>query len=102
MSLEQVNGFYDFLMSDQVIYDQYYNQCCIRGFFGICDWDKTKIVNFASNFGYSFTENELEAVLFGNDTLNPEYGINSLESQQLSSGDRKLSKSSRFASSRNY
>ncbi|MEC4812952.1 MAG: Nif11-like leader peptide family natural product precursor [Scytonema sp. PMC 1069.18] len=93
MSIEQVNAFYDFLMSEQAIYEQYYNQCCIRGFFGICDWDKAKIVNFANNFGYSFNENELEAVLFGSDTLAHEYTINSSESQQLSDGDRNLSKS---------
>lgn len=84
MSLEQVNTFYDVLMSNQVIYEQYYNQCCVRGLFGIWDWDKKKIVNFAATLGYRFTEDELEAVLFGNESTVFDNSINSSEYQQLS------------------
>jgi hypothetical protein len=69
MALEQVNGFYDTLMSEQAIYEQYYRQCCVRGLFGIWDWDKTKIVNFAATLGYSFTESELDAVLFNSEPI---------------------------------
>ncbi|WP_017315224.1 hypothetical protein [Mastigocladopsis repens] len=65
MSLEQVNSFYEVLMSEQVIYEQYYNKCCVRGLFGIWDWDKTKIVHFAATLGYRFTESELDEVWFG-------------------------------------
>jgi hypothetical protein len=67
MSLEQVNAFYEVLMSEQDIYDQYYHKCCIRGLFGIWNWDKTKIVSFAATLGYTFNENELDAVWFGNE-----------------------------------
>jgi hypothetical protein len=64
MSLEQVKDFYEILMSNQEIYEQYYNNCCLRGLFGVWNWDKTKIVNFAATLGYSFTESELDAALF--------------------------------------
>lgn len=64
MSLEQVNAFYDVLISDQAIYEQYLNKCCQRGFFGSRHWDKSKIVNFATNIGYKFTERELDQMLF--------------------------------------
>lgn len=67
MLIEQVNAFYEVLMSDQMIYEQYYNKCCIRGLFGIWNWDKTKIVNFAATLGYSFTESDLDAVWFGSE-----------------------------------
>ncbi len=65
MSLEQVNAFYDLLNSDQVLYEQYYNKCSNKGVFGIWNWDKTKIVNFAASVGYNFTETELDFALFG-------------------------------------
>jgi len=65
MSLEQVNAFYEVLMSDQAIYEQYYSKCCVRGCFGIWNWDKTEIVSFANTLGYIFTENELDTVWFG-------------------------------------
>lgn len=64
MSLEQVDGFYEVLASDQVLYEQYYNNCCIRGFFGIWNWDKKKIVSFATSLGYEFTEADLDIALF--------------------------------------
>ncbi|NJM71004.1 MAG: hypothetical protein HC862_12665 [Scytonema sp. RU_4_4] len=68
MSLDQVNAFYEVLMSDQLIYEQYYNQCCVRGLFGIWDWDKAKIVNFAATLGYIFTEDELDEVWYGDES----------------------------------
>ncbi|MBF2064314.1 MAG: Nif11-like leader peptide family natural product precursor [Calothrix sp. C42_A2020_038] len=64
MHLEQVNAFYDFVASDQAIYEQYYNSCCIRGLFGVWSWDKKKIVNFAASLGFEFSESELDYVLF--------------------------------------
>ena len=64
MSLAQVDAFYETLISDQVLYEQYFRQCCRRGFFGSCHWDKTKIVNFAATLGYSFTEGELVQLWF--------------------------------------
>ncbi|PAX49107.1 Nif11-like leader peptide family natural product precursor [Brunnivagina elsteri] len=64
MSLEQVDAFYNMVASDQGIYEQYYNGCCIRGFFGIWNWDKTKIVDFAASLGFEFTESDLDMALF--------------------------------------
>jgi hypothetical protein len=64
MSLEQVDAFYDFVASDQGIYEQYYNGCCIRGLFGIWNWDTTKIVSFAASLGFEFTESDLDMALF--------------------------------------
>ncbi|MDH6057373.1 hypothetical protein [Umezakia ovalisporum] len=64
MSLEQVDAFYQILMSDQAIYEQYCNECCCCGFFGSFHWSKTKIVNFAANLGFYFTEYELEELWF--------------------------------------
>ena len=64
MSLEQANDFYEVLISDQTIYEQYFNKCFRRGFLGSCHWDKTNIVNFASTIGYKFTEYELVQVWF--------------------------------------
>lgn len=68
MSLEQVNAFYQLLNSDQVLYEQYYNKCSNKGLFGVWDWDKTKIVDFAASIGYNFTETELDLAWFGGDT----------------------------------
>ncbi|MBW4434556.1 MAG: Nif11 family protein [Pelatocladus maniniholoensis HA4357-MV3] len=65
MSLEQVNAFYDLLNSDQALYEQYYNKCSNKGVFGIWNWDKTKIVDFAASIGYNFTETELDFAWFG-------------------------------------
>ncbi|GAX37555.1 hypothetical protein NIES3585_36000 [Nodularia sp. NIES-3585] len=64
MTLEQVETFYKVLISDQTIYEQYCNQCCRRGFFGSYHWNKTKIINFATNLGFKFTEYELEKLWF--------------------------------------
>ncbi len=66
MSLQQVDAFYEVLASDQVLYEQYYNNCCIRGFFGIWNWDKKKIVSFATSLGFEFTESDLDIALFEN------------------------------------
>ncbi|BAZ38902.1 hypothetical protein NIES4101_48470 [Calothrix sp. NIES-4101] len=64
MSLEQVDAFYHVVASDTGIYEQYYNSCCIRGFFGIWNWDTKKIVNFAASLGFEFTESDLDIALF--------------------------------------
>lgn len=64
MPLEQIDAFYEVLASDPVLYEQYYNNCCIRGFFGIWNWDKQKIVSFATSLGYEFTEADLDLALF--------------------------------------
>ena len=64
MSLEQVDAFYDNLMQNQEVYEQYYKSCSIKGVFGVWNWDKKKIVNFAASLGYEFTEPELDEVLF--------------------------------------
>lgn len=64
MSLEQVNAFYDFVSSDEGIYEQYYGTCCQRGMFGVWNWDTSKIVSFATSLGFSFSETELATVLF--------------------------------------
>jgi hypothetical protein len=68
MSLEQVNAFYELLNSDQVLYEQYYNKCSNKGVFGVWNWDKSKIVDFAASIGYNFTETELDLAWFGGDT----------------------------------
>lgn len=93
MSLQQVNDFYEVLMSEQVIYEQYYSQCCVRGVFGIWDWDKTKIVNFAASLGYIFTENELDEVWFGSESSISESSLNLSEYQELSGIDYELPRS---------
>lgn len=64
MSLEQVDAFYETLMVNQEVYEQYYKKCSIKGTFGVWNWDKKKIVNFAATLGYEFTEPELDEVLF--------------------------------------
>lgn len=84
MSLQQVNDFYEVLMSEQAIYEQYYSKCCVRGLFGIWDWDKTKIVNFAASLGYIFTETELDEVWFGSEPSISESSLNLSEYQGLS------------------
>lgn len=64
MSLQQAHAFYEFLISDEATYEQYLKKCCSRGLMGSCHWDKTKIINFASTFGYKFNEDELEQLWF--------------------------------------
>ncbi|QLE56984.1 hypothetical protein [Nostoc sp. TCL26-01] len=64
MSLEQAYAFYEVLMSDKTIYEQYLINCRRRGLLGSYHWDKTKIVNFASSLGYKFSEYELTQVWF--------------------------------------
>jgi hypothetical protein len=70
MSLEQVKNFYTMLSSEVVMYELYCNNCCERGVFDSCHWDKTKIVNFAANLGYGFTEAELEELWFASEPIN--------------------------------
>ena len=84
MSLEQVQAFYDLLTKDQGIYDEYYNKCCCRGFFGIWNWDKTKIISFAASLGYNFTESELDQIWFENDAIVTDSSVNSSEYGSLS------------------
>ncbi|NMG06875.1 hypothetical protein [Brasilonema sp. UFV-L1] len=84
MSLDQVNAFYEVLMSDQLIYEQYHNKCCVRGVFGIWDWDKTKIVNFAAHLGYIFTESDLDEVWFGQEPSISESSSNLSKYQRYS------------------
>lgn len=69
MSIKQVNGFYESLTQNQALYEQYYNKCSSKGFFGVWDWDKTKIVNFAASLGYQFTEVELQQVWFESESV---------------------------------
>jgi hypothetical protein len=64
MSLQQAHAFYEFLMSDEATYEEYFKKCCGRGLMGSCHWDKNKITNFASTLGYDFTESELEQLWF--------------------------------------
>ncbi|WP_017655640.1 Nif11-like leader peptide family natural product precursor [Fortiea contorta] len=59
MSLTQVNAFYELLISEPAIYQEYYNKCCRQGFFGSYHWDKSKIISLAATLGYNFNENEL-------------------------------------------
>jgi Nif11 domain len=83
MSLQQVNAFYEMLTSDKATYEQYYNKCSSRGIFGIWNWDTNKIMNFAANLGYTFTESELEQVLFDEPRVSNS-SLNLLEYGQLS------------------
>ncbi|MEA5578386.1 Nif11-like leader peptide family natural product precursor [Anabaena sp. UHCC 0451] len=69
MSLQEVENFYEMLSSEPTIYELYYKNCCQIGAFDSCHWDKTKIVNFAATFGYSFTEAELEELLFASQPI---------------------------------
>lgn len=93
MSLQQVNDFYDVLTSDQAIYEQYYSKCCMRGLFGIWNWDKTKIVNFAASLGYIFTETELDEVWFGSEPSISESSLNLSEYQGFSDMNYELPRS---------
>ncbi|WP_413174575.1 Nif11-like leader peptide family natural product precursor [Anabaena azotica] len=77
MSLEQVENFYTMLNSEPVMYELYCNNCCKRGVFDSCHWDKTKIVNFAANLGYAFTEAELEELWFASEPIRLVRNINS-------------------------
>jgi len=84
MSLQQVNAFYDLLVSEPIIYDQYQNKCCSRGFFGTCHWDKTKIVKFAAIHGYTFDESDLDKVWFEEESSLAENSLHLAESGNLS------------------
>jgi hypothetical protein len=84
MSLQQVNAFYEVLMSETSIYEEYFNNCCSRGLLSSWHWDKTKIVNFAASLGYQFNEYELAYVWFESE---PTYSHNSLS---LSKEDKIL------------
>lgn len=64
MSLQQVNTFYEVLMSEPTIYEEYFNLCSSKGLLNSRHWDKTKIVNFAASLGYHFNEYELAYVWF--------------------------------------
>ncbi|MEA5565230.1 MULTISPECIES: hypothetical protein [unclassified Anabaena] len=64
MSLQQVNAFYEVLISETSVYEAYFNNCCNRGLLSSWHWDTTKIVNFAATLGYKFTEYELTHVWF--------------------------------------
>jgi hypothetical protein len=69
MSLSAGQDFYEVLISHPAIYEKYYHQCCWRGLFGSCHWDKTKIVNFAATLGYKFSEQELDQLWFENELV---------------------------------
>ncbi|MBD2336448.1 Nif11 family protein [Calothrix sp. FACHB-156] len=84
MALEQVKAFYDLLMSESAIYDQYQNKCCSRGFFGSCHWDKSKIVRFAATHGYNFNENELDQVWFETESNYADESLNFAKSGNFS------------------
>jgi hypothetical protein len=79
MQLEQIDAFYEVLASDPVLYEQYYNNCCIRGFFGIWNWDKKKIVSFATSLGYEFTEADLDVALFDGVSIQKSIGSSGYE-----------------------
>ena len=64
MSVENATAFYQVLVSDPDIYEQYCKKCSQQGVFGVWNWDKTKIVNFAAKLGFDFTEYELDQVWF--------------------------------------
>lgn len=64
MSVENATAFYQVLVSDQEIYEQYCKKCSQQGVYGVWSWDKTKIVNFAAKLGFDFTEHDLDKVWF--------------------------------------
>lgn len=70
MSVENAAAFYQVLVSDQEIYEQYCKKCSQQGVFGVWSWDKTKIVNFAAKLGFDFTEYELDRVWFDTEQVN--------------------------------
>ncbi|BAY20512.1 hypothetical protein NIES2100_02540 [Calothrix sp. NIES-2100] len=84
MSLQQVNAFYDLLVSEPAIYDQYQNKCCNRGFFGTYHWDKGKIVRFAATHGYNFDESDLDQVWFQDESNVSQNSFNVAKSGNLS------------------
>ena len=75
MSVENATAFYEVLVSDQDVYEQYCKKCSQQGVFGVWNWDKTKIVNFASKLGFDFTEGELDRVWFETDSDSTENSI---------------------------
>ncbi|MGB3637922.1 MAG: Nif11-like leader peptide family natural product precursor [Rivularia sp. (in: cyanobacteria)] len=76
MSLEQVDAFYENLMANQEVYEQYYKSCSVKGVFGVWNWDKKKIVNFAATLGYEFTEPELDEGLFDTGAIDSNKTLN--------------------------
>lgn len=64
MSVENATAFYEVLVSDRDVYEQYCKKCSQQGVFGVWNWDKTKIVSFAAKLGFDFTEGELDQVWF--------------------------------------
>ena len=82
MSVENATAFYQVLVSDQDIYEQYCKKCSEQGVFGVWNWDKTRIVDFAAKLGFDFTESELDRVWFDSDISNTQ---NYIESSTCSS-----------------
>ncbi|MBF2015132.1 MAG: hypothetical protein IGS23_08000 [Rivularia sp. T60_A2020_040] len=76
MSLERVDAFYEDLMINQEVYEEYYKKCSVKGTFGVWSWDKTKIVDFAATLGYEFSESELDEVLFNAGALTDNKSFN--------------------------
>lgn len=97
MSLEQVTTFYDVLTQNQRLYQEYFNQCSCQGFFEYRHWDKTKIVNFANNLGYSFTESELEQAWFDTNTSTAKESIKPLEEKPVAAVKPERKKAKAFA-----
>lgn len=64
MSIENATAFYQVLISDRDIYEQYRKKCSQQGVYGVWNWDKTEIVNFAAKLGFDFTEFELDTIWF--------------------------------------
>ncbi len=64
MSIKQVENFYEMLHLEPELYKLYYQNCGQPGVFESYHWDTKKIVNFATNLGYEFTELELKELLF--------------------------------------
>ncbi|MDJ0695325.1 MAG: Nif11-like leader peptide family natural product precursor [Mastigocoleus sp. MO_167.B18] len=82
MSVENATAFYEVLVSDRDVYEQYCKKCSQQGVFGVWNWDKTKIVNFAAKLGFDFTEVELDQVWFETE---PDSSPNSMRSPTYSS-----------------
>lgn len=80
MSVENATAFYQVLISEQDIYEQYCKKCSQQGVFGVWNWDKTEIVNFAAKLGFDFTECELDRVWFDTDLGNTQDYIDSSNS----------------------
>lgn len=77
MSVENATAFYQVLVSDPEIYEQYCKKCSQQGVFGVWNWDKAKIVNFAAKLGFDFTECELDRVWFDTELSSNQNSIDS-------------------------